>query len=182
MKSAARLTCAVLALAGLSACGEGGKSMFQLTSPAFKHKATIPKAYTCEGRDASPELHWSGQPAKTRSFSLIMDDPDAPMGTWVHWVLYDIPAGYASLPEDVPKQERVLESAKHGASWGIETFSRAGYGGPCPPPGKTHRYMFKLYALDVVLGLPARVTKEALLKAMKGHILAQSELIGTYKR
>ena len=156
--------------------------MFSLTSTAFKQGSPIPQIHTCDGKDLSPRLTWSGAPAKTKSFALIMDDPDAPVGLWVHWVLYDIPANLSGLDEGLPKTERVLDSAKHGASWGVDTFSRAGYGGPCPPPGKPHRYSFKLYALDAVLGLPPRETKAALLRAMKGHILAQAELMGTYQR
>lgn len=156
--------------------------MFEMTSPAFKHGARIPSLHTCEGRDLSPELRWTGVPVGTRSLALVMDDPDAPVGLWVHWVLYDIPAGLSGLPEGVPKAERVLEGAKHGLSWGVDAFSRVGYGGPCPPPGKPHRYFFKLHALDRVLGLPARATMRALSEAMEGHILGRTELMGLFER
>jgi len=156
--------------------------MFRLTSPAFKHGETIPKAYTCEGKDASPELNWSGAPPGTKSFALIMDDPDAPVGLWVHWVLYDIPADLRGLPENLPKTKRAPGGAKHGASWGVDSFSRTGYGGPCPPPGKPHRYVFKLFALDKPLGLPPGATASEAAKAMEGHVLGRAELIGLYER
>lgn len=156
--------------------------MFKLTSPAFKDGETIPKLHTCEGKDPSPELNWSGAPAGTKSFALVMDDPDAPVGLWVHWVLYDIPGDLAGLPADVPKTERVLGSARHGASWGVDSFSRIGYGGPCPPPGKPHRYSFKLFALDKVLGLPPRATTPELARAMEGHVLGRAELTGLFER
>ncbi|OGS42355.1 MAG: phosphatidylethanolamine-binding protein [Elusimicrobia bacterium RIFOXYD12_FULL_66_9] len=156
--------------------------MFTLTSPAFKQGETIPKLHTCEGQDPSPELRWSGAPPKTKSFALIMDDPDAPVGLWVHWVLYDIPAGLSGLPGNMPKTERVLDGAKQGASWGVDSFSRVGYGGPCPPPGKPHRYFFKLYALDKVLGLPPRATATELAQALEGHVLARAELMGLFQR
>ena len=156
--------------------------MFKLTSPAFKNGETIPALYTCEGKDPSPELNWTGAPAGTKSFALVMDDPDAPVGLWVHWVLYDIPGGLAGLPGNLPKTERVLDGAKHGASWGVDSFSRTGYGGPCPPPGKPHRYFFKLYALDKTLGLPPRATAAELGRAMEGHILGRTELMGLFER
>lgn len=156
--------------------------MLRLTSPAFKNGHEIPKLHTCEGKDPSPELNWSGAPAGTKSFALVMDDPDAPAGLWVHWVLYDIPASLEGLPGNLPRTEHVLGGAKHGASWGVDSFSRIGYGGPCPPPGKPHRYFFKLYALDKVLGLPPRATTAQLAKAMDGTVLAHAELIGVFER
>ncbi len=156
--------------------------MFKLSSPAFKEGETIPKLHTCEGKDLSPELRWSGAPAGTKSFALVMDDPDAPVGLWVHWVLYDIPGDLSGLPANVPKTERVLGSARHGASWGVDSFSRVGYGGPCPPPGKPHRYVFKLFALDKALGLPPRTTAAELTRAMEGHILARAKLTGLFER
>lgn len=156
--------------------------MLTLTSPAFEDGRPIPALHTCEGKDPSPELNWTGAPAGTRSFALVMDDPDAPAGLWVHWVLYDIPGSRTGLPAGVPKDERVLDGAKHGASWGVETFSRRGYGGPCPPPGKPHRYVFTLYALDRALGLPPGKTAAELARAMKGHILAEAKLTGVFER
>lgn len=153
-----------------------------LESPAFKDGERIPKVHTCDGADLSPALRWSGAPAKTRSFALIMDDPDAPVGTWVHWVVYDLPASCAGLPEGVAKKDAGPDGARQGASWGVDEFSRAGYGGPCPPPGAPHRYSFRLYALDRALGLPARATKPELVAAMRGRVLAEAELTGLYGR
>ncbi|MBI4248514.1 MAG: YbhB/YbcL family Raf kinase inhibitor-like protein [Elusimicrobia bacterium] len=153
-----------------------------LKSSAFKRDEFIPKKYSCEGQDVSPQLSWTGAPEGTRSFSLIMDDPDAPPGTWVHWVLYDLPSGRSSLDEGIPKKETLDSGAKHGLCWGVNDFDRVGYYGPCPPPGRPHRYVFKLYALETELGLAARATKAELLRAMQGHILAQAELTGLYKR
>lgn len=154
----------------------------ELTSTAFKTGETLPKKYSCEGEDLSPPLAWSGAPAQTRSFAFIMDDPDAPAGTWVHWVLYDLPPGFQKLSEGLPKNPSLANGAKHGACWGVDSFSRAGYYGPCPPPGKVHRYIFRLYALDKLLGLKPKAAKDEVLSAMKGHVLAQAELTGLYKR
>jgi hypothetical protein len=153
-----------------------------ITSSAFAPNAAIPAKYTCEGDDVSPALSWTGVPAGAKSLALIMDDPDAPPGTWVHWVLYDLPASATGLPEGVPKKDTLDGGAIQGACWGVNSFSRVGYYGPCPPPGGPHRYFFKLYALDKALGLAPRATKPDLLNAMKGHILAEAELIGTYRR
>ncbi len=150
---------------------------FSLTSTAFGPNAPIPRLYTCDGRDASPPLQWNDPPPGTRSFALIMDDPDAPGGIWVHWVLYNLPAEARSLPEAVPPDAARPDGSRHGKnSWG-----KPGYGGPCPPAG-THRYVFKLYALDVMLNLAAGANKAQLLQAMEGHVLAQAELMGTYAR
>ena len=150
----------------------------KLTSTAFQPGGTIPKKFTCDGPDVSPALAWSEAPAGTKSFALIMDDPDAPVGTWVHWVLYDLPAGMHELAEGVTKQEELPDGARQGRN----DFRRIGYGGPCPPAGPAHRYFFKLYALDQKLGLKAGATKADVEKAMKGHILAQGELMGRYGR
>lgn len=150
---------------------------FELTSTAFAAGEKIPRKYTCDGDDISPPLQWSDAPQNTQSFALISDDPDAPVGTWVHWVLYNVPGTSTSLPEAVPKQDELPDGSRHGrSSWG-----RSAYGGPCPPGG-THRYFFKLYALDTVLELAAGAGKEQLLQAMEGHILAQTELMGLYSR
>jgi hypothetical protein len=150
---------------------------FELTSSAFAPGEPIPRRYTCDGEDISPPLGWGEPPAGTQSFALMCDDPDAPAGTWVHWVLYDLPAGARGLPEAVPPDAELADGGRHGEnSWG-----RLGYGGPCPPSG-THRYFFRLYALDTALGLGAGASKEQLLQAMEGHVLAQAELMGTYTR
>lgn len=151
---------------------------FDLTSSAFQDGETIPKKYTCEGPDVSPPLHWSVPPAGTRSYVIIADDPDAPVGTWAHWVIYDLPLDLRGLPEGVPAKERVLD----GALQGLNDFKRVGYGGPCPPPGKPHRYDFRLYALDTALTLKPRATKAQVLDACKGHILAEAQLMGRFGR
>lgn len=150
----------------------------QITSTAFTVGETIPKKFTCDGPDVSPKLTWTEAPPKTQSFALIMDDPDAPVGTWVHWVLYDLPADTKELSEGVSKQEQLPSGARQGRN----DFGRTGYGGPCPPPGKPHRYFFKLYALDSKLALKAGATKADLERAMKGHVLGQAELMGRYGR
>jgi hypothetical protein len=149
-----------------------------LTSPAFAAGDTIPGVHTCDGRDVSPPLRWTAGPEATASWALICDDPDAPGKTWVHWVLYDLPAEIRTLPESVSPQDTL----ENGARQGKNDFGRIGYGGPCPPRGKPHRYYFRLYALDTLLGLPPRATKADVEKAMKGHVLAQGELVGTYGR
>ena len=150
----------------------------QITSTTFAEGQPIPQKYTCQGSDISPPLAWTNGQVNTKSFALIMDDPDAPMGTWVHWVLYDLPANTTGLPEDVAKTQVIA----NGATQGMNTWPRPGYGGPCPPPGKPHRYFFKLYALDTMLDLKPGLTKKDLLKAMEGHVLAEGQLMGTYQR
>jgi hypothetical protein len=150
----------------------------QITSTTFAEGQPIPQKYTCQGSDISPSLAWTNTPANTKSFALIADDPDAPVGTWVHWVLYDLPANATGLPENVAKTQTISNGAKQG----MNTWPRLGYGGPCPPPGKPHRYFFKLYALDTMLGLKPGLTKKDLLKAMEGHVLAEGQLMGTYQR
>jgi len=151
---------------------------FEIVSSAFLAGDTIPQKFTCDSSDDSPRLTWTGPPAKTQSFALIMDDPDAPVGTWVHWVIYDLPANARELAEGVVKQEQLLSGARQGRN----DFGKIGYGGPCPPPGKPHRYFFKLYALDAKLGLKPGARKSDLERAMQGHILAQAELMGRYGR
>jgi len=149
----------------------------QLTSTAFSDGAMIPKRFTCDGEDLSPPLSWSGIPAETASLALICDDPDAPVGTWDHWVLFNIPASATGLPVNVPAKATLADGSVHGNnSWG-----RLGYGGPCPPGG-THRYFFKLYALDIELNLKSGATTSQLVKAMEGHILDQGQLMGNYRR
>jgi Raf kinase inhibitor-like YbhB/YbcL family protein len=150
----------------------------QVTSTAFTEGQPIPVDYTCEGKNVSPPLEWSGAPANTKSLALIVDDPDAPVGIWVHWVLYNLPAATTGLSENAARNASALGSAAQG----VNDFKRAGYGGPCPPPGKPHRYFFKLFALDSELQLNREPTKKDLEKAMEGHILAQGQIMGTYKR
>jgi Raf kinase inhibitor-like YbhB/YbcL family protein len=149
-----------------------------LTSSAFSEGQPIPPKYTGQGEDLSPPLKWTNAPVKTKSFALIADDPDAPMGTWVHWVLYDLPPTTTALAEDVAKTQYTTGNAKQG----LNDFHRLGYGGPCPPPGKPHRYCFKLYALDRVLDLKPGATKKDVEVAMNGHVLAEGQLLGTYQR
>jgi Raf kinase inhibitor-like YbhB/YbcL family protein len=151
---------------------------FRIVSPAFQAGEKVPQKYTCDGKDVSPPLSWYEPPAGTQSFALISDDPDAPGGTWVHWVIYDLPAGKTGLPEGIPKTETLPDGSKQG----VTDFQSIGYGGPCPPAGKPHRYFFKLYALNSNLVLPPKAAKTDLLKAMEGRVLAQAELIGLYQR
>jgi Raf kinase inhibitor-like YbhB/YbcL family protein len=155
---------------------KGGEKM-EIKSSAFKEGAMIPGKYTCDNIDISPPLEWSQFPDGTKTFALICDDPDAPMGTWVHWVLFNLPGNILELPENVQK----LEVLKNGARQGKNDFGKIGYGGPCPPGG-THRYYFKIYALDKELDFKPGITKKELLKAMEGHILAEGQLMGKYKR
>ena len=150
---------------------------FDLMSTAFAPGESIPRKYTCDGEDISPPLQWSDPPQDTQSFALIADDPDAPVGTWVHWVLYNLPAETRTLPEAVPPDADLPDGSRHGKN----SWPRLGYGGPCPPSG-THRYFFKLYALDAVLDLDAGASKEQLLQAMEGHILGQAEFMGVHTR
>ena len=149
----------------------------QVKSSAFQEGGMIPRQYTGDGADISPPLSWASVPNDAKSFALIADDPDAPMGTWVHWVIYNIPASARDLPENIG-HEKVLKS---GAKQGTNDFRKIGYGGPMPPSG-THRYYFKFYALDCVWELEPGATKAQLLKAMSGHIIAQGQLMGKYKR
>lgn len=150
----------------------------KLTSPAFNDAQSIPAVHTCDGADKSPPLQWSGASPGTKSFALICDDPDAPMGTWVHWVIYGLPAATSGLQAGFPTSD----SLPDGTRQGVTDFKRTGYGGPCPPPGKPHRYFFKLYALDTEPALKSRATKQQLLQAMHGHILAEASLMGVYQR
>lgn len=150
----------------------------KLTSRAFENEALIPVKHTGDGPDVSPALSWADPPEGAASFALICDDPDAPVGTWVHWVIYNIPAGARALPEGVSTTE-TLDS---GAVQGKNDFGKIGYGGPAPPPGKPHRYFFKLYCLDTKLDLAVGATKKQVLAAMAGHVLAEGQLMGRYKR
>jgi hypothetical protein len=184
---------ATLALAAAltpAACGKeqpGAKEenvmTFAMTSLAFKQSERIPKQYTGEGADLSPPLEWAEPPAATKAFALICDDPDAPVGTWDHWVIWNIPAALRKLPEGIARTEKPADPA--GAVQGKNSWPKdnIGYRGPMPPPGHgTHRYNFVLYALDAPLDLKAGANKKELLAAMKGHILGQAKLTGTYSR
>ena len=155
--------------------------MMKVTSPAFENQGAIPKKFTCDGEDISPALAWSNIPEGTKSFALIVDDPDAPdpanpRMTWVHWVMYNIPATVSSLPEGVGDKD-----LPKGTLQGLNDWKKTGYGGPCPPIGK-HRYFHKLYALDIVLPDLKQPTKAKLEKAMEGHVLSKAELVGLYQR
>jgi Raf kinase inhibitor-like YbhB/YbcL family protein len=150
----------------------------ELKTTAFNAGGSIPSKYTCSGPDISPALSWTQSPPRTLSFALIVDDPDAPAGTWVHWVVYNLPASARRLPEQVPPGESIASGGKQG----LNDFPQNGYGGPCPPPGKPHRYFFRLYALDGLLDPRAPIHRKDVDAAMKGHILAQAELMGTFGR
>jgi Raf kinase inhibitor-like YbhB/YbcL family protein len=169
------------AIALITPMALAGASSFKVTSPAFSAMGAIPKKYTCEGSDTSPPLEWTGAPSGTKSFVLIEDDPDAPdpaapKQVWVHWVVYAIPAAVTKLAEGASG------ALPKGAKAGTNDFGKTQYGGPCPPKGR-HRYFHKVYALDTVLDLPAGSAKKAEVEAaMKGHVLAQAELVGTYQK
>ena len=150
---------------------------FTLESPAFSHEGSIPSRFTCDGENISPALVWRDAPAEAKSFALLCDDPDAPRGTFVHWVLYGLPAAATGLPESVPPEPRLDSGARQGKNSGGGT----GYMGPCPPSG-THRYYFTLYALATVPELPSGASKEQLLTAIRGQILAETQLMGRYAR
>ena len=149
-----------------------------ISSAAFNEGERIPDKYTCEGEDISPQLSWSDAPEGTKSFTLICDDPDAPMGTWDHWLIYNIPADSEGLSEAVPTDESLTDGSKQG----LNSWEKKSYGGPCPPPGDPHRYFFKLYALDTMLTLTGDADKSTLENAMQEHILAEAQLMGTFSR
>jgi Raf kinase inhibitor-like YbhB/YbcL family protein len=152
---------------------------FELRSPVFEQNGTIPRDYTCEGKNLSPPLEWSGAPENTKSYALVVDDPDAPNGTFTHWLLFDIPAEQGGVPADVPHTGKLTD----GRTQGRNDFEREGWDGPMPPKGHgPHRYFFKLYALDAPLGLDTGVTKRELGAAMRGHVLAETELVARYER
>ena len=148
-----------------------------VSSAAFEAGGMIPSRYTCDGADTSVPLRWAGIPEGTKSLALISEDPDAPMGTWVHWVVWNIPAAARELAEGVGPEPQLPDGTRQG----ISDFGRPGYGGPCPPSG-THQYYFTIYALDAMLDLPSGARKADLLKAMKGHVLAEGQLMGKYAR
>jgi Raf kinase inhibitor-like YbhB/YbcL family protein len=174
---------ALLTLLGLAlqleSLAAGGRAMsLTIKTKAFLEGEMIPTKYTCDGDDVSPGLTWTGAPEATQSLTLIADDPDAPVGTWTHWIIWNIPPETAALFDGVPKENTL----KDGARQGYNDFKRIGYGGPCPPPGKPHRYFFRLYAMDSKLDAKAGVSRNELERAMKGHVLAQAELMGKYGR
>lgn len=157
---------------------QGEKKMdIKITSTAFEDGDMIPSKYTCDGKNISPPLQWDAVHAETKSIAVICDDPDAPMGTWVHWVLFNLPPQTMQLPEDFPTDETLADGTRQG----VTDFGTTGYGGPCPPSG-THRYFFKIYALDAEIDTVSVIDKAELLKKMEGHILAQGQLMGKYKR
>ena len=154
--------------------------MLTITSPAFSSDGPIPRAHTCDGADQSPPLSWSGVPAAARQLALVVDDPDAPGRTFVHWVLYGLPPSLTGLPTGVPRDPQLGRPVT--AIQGTNDFRRTGWNGPCPPPGPAHRYVFTLYALDAELHVPPGATKAVLLDAAKDHVLEQAQLIGRYGR
>ena len=149
-----------------------------MKSGVFQEGGWIPSRYTCDGKDLSPNLSWSGVPEGAKSFALICEDPDAPAGTWTHWVIFNIPLRVTGLPIGVPPTRELADGTRQG----INDFHRIGYGGPCPPKGPAHRYFFILYALDTKLTLKPGITRQELLRAMRGHVLAKTRLMGRYKR
>ena len=153
-------------------------SKIELKTTLFTPGGFIPKRFTCEAEDVSPSLTWTEPPAGTQSFAIIEDDPDAPSGVFVHWLIYDLPAAYRQLSEGISGNDQMPDGARQGTN----DFSRTGYSGPCPPPGKPHRYFIRLYALDTITNLHSAATRRELDNAMQGHILAQAELMGRFKR
>lgn len=180
----------VMLLAGMAQAkdvpGKSKKPLLHLQSSSFKDGGDIPDKYTCKGKGLSPELNWKNAPEKTKSFALVVEDPDAPLKTWVHWVIFNIPAKVSGLSgspmgqthellEDFPRDEKTTE----GIQQGVNDFKKIGYDGPCPPNG-VHRYYFKLYALDSKLVAPSGISEDQLLKLIKGHTLAWTQIMGTY--
>lgn len=175
------VVCSFLLIAAVQPClaqsGSKAGGSIEMTSTAFQQGAMIPKQYTCSGKNISPPLAWSGVPKATKSIALIMDDPDALRGTYVHWVVYNLPPDGKGLPENVKPGKTI----PGGGLQGVTTGKKNGYLGPCPPSG-THRYFFKLFALDAVLSLKSGASKQELEKAMEGHVLDLGQLMGTYKK
>ena len=150
----------------------------QISTTSFPAEGTIPKKYTCDAEDVSPALTWSGAPAAAKAFALIADDPDAPVGTWTHWLIWNVPANVHHFTEGVAKTPQLPDGSRQGQN----DFKKVGYNGPCPPPGKPHRYYFKLFALDAPLEVKAGATRKELESAMKGHIVAEAQFMGRYGR
>jgi len=151
---------------------------FSISSPSFSDGGDIAKKFTCDAEDVSPQLTWTEPPAGTKSFALLVDDPDAPVGNWNHWAMWNVPPESRGLPEGVKKTAQLPD----GTQQGLNDFRKTGYNGPCPPPGKPHRYYFKLFALDAKLTLKEKSGKKELEAAMKGHIVAQAQWMGRYGR
>ena len=149
-----------------------------ISSPSFPNGGDIARQFTCDGADISPQLSWTEPPVGTKSFALLVDDPDAPVGNWNHWAMWNMPSTLRALPEGVSKTAHLPD----GSVQGLNDFHKPGYNGPCPPPGKAHRYYFKVFALDTSLDLKPTAGKHQLETAMKGHILAQAEWMGRYRR
>lgn len=149
----------------------------EIKSSVFENEGMIPKKFTCDGEDISPELTWDGAPENTKSFALVCDDPDAPVGTFVHWVIFNIPSDVSKLSENTPNTKMLENGAKQGKN----NFGKIGYGGPCPP-GETHRYYFKLYAIDQNVDLDPGISKDQLLEEIKDNIIDEAELMGKYAR
>lgn len=154
----------------------GAMSRIMVSSPAFKHEGLMPKDHTCDGKDISPALEWSGLPNNTKSIALICDDPDAPMGTWIHWVVFNIPASIKEIGAGADEK-----SLGPSVRQGKNSWNRLGYGGACPPSGE-HRYFFRVYAIDTMLEVKNEPTKAQLIDAMKGHVLAEGEIMARYTR
>jgi Raf kinase inhibitor-like YbhB/YbcL family protein len=186
MSAQIKMVFTALLLAGLATggCSQEPKSAtghvakIQLTSAAFADGQPVPVKYTADALDSSPPLAWANAPVGTKCFALIADDPDAPSGDWVHWLIYDLPPTTTALAEDQLK----MAQFSNGTKQGLNDFKKTGYNGPAPPPGKDHRYYFKLYALDAMTGLAPGATKADLLKAMEGHVLGEGQLKATYQR
>lgn len=179
---AAAFFLSLIGLSGKAAAKDEKPRAFSLYSKAFAAGGTIPERYTCDGKDVSPKLVWTAPPKGTKYYVLIMEDPDAPGGNWIHWLIYDLPVRVRQLPEGLTKKESLPTGAKQGACWGTNVFEKVGYWGPCPPPGPAHNYVFSLYALAAPTGLKPRATKDQVVEKMRGHILGRTELIGLYGR
>lgn len=184
MRQALVVFVVILTVSAALACSSGAPAVkekgmeLSISTSAFNEGESIPKKFACNGQNISPPLTWKNVPAGTKAFALIVDDPDAPGGTFTHWVIFNIPPDIHELPAGIPSQDKLPS----GALQGKNDFGKIGYGGPCPPPGPAHRYRFTLYALDKPLDLKAGATKKQVLDAMEGNILARGRLIGTYKR
>ena len=173
----AAAACVLVTTGSMMAPPETHRKM-ELSSAAFKDGQPIPNRYTCDDKNISPALAWNGAPAGTKSLALIVDDPDSPTGVWTHWIVFNIPADASALDEDAAKSQ----TSPAGLRMGLNDFKNAGYGGPCPPAGKAHRYYFKILALDITLDLPAGASRQAVDAAIAKHVLSQGQLMGTYQR